>query len=491
MKRIFILAAMLSLLLPAFSALASINAGKTVTIPHHKSTHVKISGKAKRVSLGDPAVLDIVMLKADELFLIGKKLGSTNLSAWDSQGRLIESLNIEVTHDLNNLKEKLYEFLPNEEIKVHSSQDKLILSGLVSSAENMNLAVKVAQTYSSGQAADKSDSDAGEADSGVINLMTIGGAQQVMLEVTVAEVQRSLVRRFDSNFHFFQQSGDFTWGVTSAGAGIAPGIGGILEPVLGGVGTNDFGFLGGLVDSNTLFTFALDVAKENGVAKVLAEPNLTTLSGSKAEFLAGGEFPIPIPSDDGIGIEYKEYGVGLKFTPLVLSDKKINLTLDVNVSEVAASGALAYNPGDSNAAYIVPPLTRRSASSTLELADGQTIGIAGLLNENTRDISSEMPGIADVPVLGNLFKSKQYVSGETELVILVTPRLAKPIDRNKVTLPTDAFVEPTDVEFYLVGGSAYIDNELTQSPTEEQDNNTSQPAGGNTGGSEGSFGHSL
>ncbi|MEZ8991086.1 type II and III secretion system protein family protein [Vibrio breoganii] len=487
MKRILAFITGIVLLVPLTMA-STTQSGNTITIPHHKSTHVKISGKAKRVSLGDPEVLDIVMLKADELFLIGKKLGSTNLSAWDAQGRLIESLNIEVTHDLNNLKEKLYEFLPDEKIKVHSAQDKLILSGLVSSQENMNVAIKVAQTYSAGQAVNASAGDAGQAEAGVINLMTIGGAQQVMLEVTVAEVQRSLVRRFDSNFHFFQKSGDFTWGITGAGGGVGESGGSIL-PILGDIGTNDFGILGGFVDSNTLFTFALDIAKENGVAKVLAEPNLTTLSGSQAKFLAGGEFPIPVPSDDGIGIEYKEYGVALDFIPIVLSDQKINLELAVSVSEVAATGALSYNPGDSNAAYIVPPVTKRSASSTLELADGQTIGIAGLLNENSRDIANEMPGIGDVPVLGNLFKSKQYVSGETELVILVTPRLATPIDRNKVTLPTDGFVEPTDLEFYLIGKSSYYDPELVV-PEEQNSTQNVQPSNAQ-GGSEGQFGHSL
>ncbi|GEA51104.1 pilus assembly protein CpaC [Vibrio inusitatus NBRC 102082] len=487
MKRIFTFITLLVFLLPV-SVASTTQTGNTITIPHHKSTHVKISGKAKKVSLGDPEVLDIVMLKADELFLIGKKLGSTNLSAWDAQGRLIESLNIEVTHDLNNLKSKLYEFLPEEKIQVHSAQDKLILSGLVSSQEKMNIAVKVAQTFSGGQAVNASDGDAGQAESGVINLMTIGGAQQVMLEVTVAEVQRSLVRRFDSNFRFFQQSGDFTWGLTNGGGGLGEAGGSIL-PIVDAVSSSNFGLLGGLVDSNTLFTFALDIAKETGVAKVLAEPNLTTLSGSEAKFLAGGEFPIPIPSDDGIGIEYKEYGVSVHFTPIVLSDQKINLELAVDVSEVSTSGALTYDPGDVNAAYIVPPLTKRSASSTLELADGQTIGIAGLLNENSRDAASEMPGVGDIPVLGNLFKSKQYISGETELVILVTPRLAKPVDRDKIALPTDAFVEPTDMEFYLIGKSAYLDNERVK-PKQQQ---TTEPvqASTATGGSEGKFGHSL
>ncbi len=188
--------------------------GKTVTVPQHKSTQVVLQGAASKVSLGDPDVLDIVMLKSDELFLIGKKLGSTNLMAWDRRGQLIESINIEVTHDVNSLKAKLYQFLPDETIAVHSSQNRLILSGQVSSQEKMNVALRLAETYAAGDVADKEMDSRNKAaeKTGVVNLMSIGGAQQVMLEVTVAEVQRSLVRRFDSNFHFFQSNGNFSWG---------------------------------------------------------------------------------------------------------------------------------------------------------------------------------------------------------------------------------------------------------------------------------------
>ncbi|MEF1187323.1 pilus assembly protein N-terminal domain-containing protein, partial [Vibrio sinaloensis] len=227
LKRILVILVSLSF---AWSATAATQSGKIVKVPHHKSTHVTLAGKAKRVSLGDPEVLDIVMLKSDEVFLIGKKLGSTNLMAWDRRGQLIESINIEVTHDLNSLKAKLYEFLPNEEIKVHSAQNRLILSGQISSQSAMNIALRVAETYSAGQEVDKENKSLSEQvqKTGVINLMTIGGAQQVMLEVTVAEVQRSLVRKFDSNFHFFESNGSFSWGGTSAGA--------IIDDVGGGIG---------------------------------------------------------------------------------------------------------------------------------------------------------------------------------------------------------------------------------------------------------------
>ncbi|MGD8116204.1 type II and III secretion system protein family protein [Vibrio sp. TRT 29B02] len=480
------------LLLCSGVTFAASQSGKVVKVPHHKSTHVTLAGKAKRVSLGDPEVLDIVMLKSDELFLIGKKLGSTNLMAWDSRGQLIESINIEVTHDLNSLKAKLYEFLPSEQIEVHSAQNRLILSGQISNQAAMNIALRVAETYAVGQEADETKESLSEqtTQTGVINLMTIGGAQQVLLEVTVAEVQRSLVRKFDANFQFLQQSGNFSWGGTSAG-GLLPtlsGSPGSVTPVFNSPAIDTTGLLGSFIDSNTLFSFALDIAKQNGTAKVLAEPNLTALSGSKAEFLAGGEFPIPVPDKDGITIAYKEYGVGLKFIPTVLSDQKINLNLAIDVSEIANTSSLVLDPNFTNSTYIIPPITRRSASSTLEMADGQTIGIAGLISENVRDIVNEMPGFSDIPILGQMFNSQEYISGETELVILVTPRLAKPVDRRRVTLPTDSFVEPNDFEYYLLGRGAYIAPANAAKPS---DNTEQEYIDHTKGGTEGTFGHSL
>jgi pilus assembly protein CpaC len=480
----------LSFLSFVFSVSAATQSGKVVKVPHHKSTHVTLAGKAKRVSLGDPEVLDIVMLRSSEVFLIGKKLGSTNLMAWDSKGQLIESFNIEVTHDLNSLKAKLYEFLPDEKIEVHSAQNRLILSGLISSQSAMNIALRVAETYAAGEEADEETESLSEqvSQTGVINLMSIGGAQQVMLEVTVAEVQRTLVRKFDANFHFFESNGSFSWGGTSGGAIIDDIGNGAIGPIFNTPSIDETGLLGSFIDSDTLFTFALDIAKQNGTAKVLAEPNLTALSGAKAEFLAGGEFPIPVPDDDGVTIEYKEYGVGLKFVPTVLSDKKINLNLAVDVSEIANTSSLTLSPGSTNGTYVIPPITRRSASSTLELADGQTIGIAGLISENVRDVINEMPGFSDIPVLGQIFNSQEYISGETELVILVTPRLAKPIDRSRITLPTDAFVEPNDFEYYLLGRGSYIAPASSQKADSQK---LDSYVDHSKGGTEGTFGHSL
>ncbi|MEX0333761.1 type II and III secretion system protein family protein [Vibrio tubiashii] len=492
MRKIIILISVF--LLSTLNVHSATQSGKVVKVPHHKSTHVTLAGKAKRVSLGDPEVLDIVMLKSNEVFLIGKKLGSTNLMAWDSRGQLIESINIEVTHDLNSLKAKLYEFLPNEQIEVHSAQNRLILSGQISNQSAMNVALRVAETYAVGEQADEDADNESLSEqvekTGVINLLTIGGAQQVLLEVTVAEVQRSLVRKFDANFQFLQQSGNFSWGGTSAGGALPtlPGSPGSVTPVFNAPTIDTTGLLGSFIDSNTLFSFALDIAKQNGTAKVLAEPNLTALSGAKAEFLAGGEFPIPVPDKDGITIAYKEYGVGLKFIPTVLSDQKINLNLAIDVSEIANTSSLILDPNFTNSTYIIPPITRRSASSTLEMADGQTIGIAGLISENVRDIVNEMPGFSDIPILGQMFNSQEYISGETELVILVTPRLAKPIDRRRVTLPTDSFVEPNDFEYYLLGRGAYL--APANSPN-KSDIAEPEYVDHSKGGTEGTFGHSL
>ncbi|MFN1550507.1 type II and III secretion system protein family protein [Vibrio natriegens] len=488
MKITILLLSHLIMILASVNVYAAAQSGRVVAVPHHQSTQLMISGSAKKVTLGDPSILDILVLRSNELYLIGKKLGTTNVSVWDRSGRIIESFNVEVTHDLNTLKSKLHQFLPDENIEVHSTQDKIVLRGLVSSQQNMDVAIKVAETFAAGKPADESEDE--ENKSSVINLLSIGGAQQVTLEVTVAEVQRSLVRTFDSNFHFFQKSGDITWGATTIGSAIDD-IGPILS---GNAGVNEFGFLGSFLDSNTLFTFALDIAKQNGVAKVLAEPSLTALSGTKAEFVAGGEFPIPVPNDDGITIDYKEYGVTLDFIPYILSDKKINLKLNVSVSELATSGAVTYSVGDTNAAYYIPPLTTRSAGSTLELADGQTMGIAGLLSENARNTENGLPGVSDLPILGRLFKSEQFTSGETELVILVTPRLAKPIDRRKITLPTDGFISPNDVEFYLLGKGASLDFDKYQ--LDSGDNTLKQTQSdyqfiSGEGGTDGQFGHSL
>jgi pilus assembly protein CpaC len=198
----------------------------------------------------------------------------------------------------------------------------------------------------------------------------------------------------------------------------------------------------------------IDAAKNKGLAKVLAEPNLTTLSGQEAKFISGGEFPIPVPQSNGnVTVKFKEYGVGLIFVPVVLDSGLVSLKVNVSVSELAHDNALrvGFAEGLSSTNYFIPALTKRAANATVEVPSGQTIAIAGLINENLRESVHKFPGLGDLPILGNLFRSQEFIKGQTELVIFVTPRLAKAFDAELAKLPTDDFVEPNDTEFYLLG----------------------------------------
>ncbi|MDQ3563891.1 MAG: type II and III secretion system protein family protein, partial [Pseudomonadota bacterium] len=202
-----------------------------------------------------------------------------------------------------------------------------------------------------------------------------------------------------------------------------------------------------------LFETAISASRQKGLGRVLAEPTLTTITGQEAEFLSGGEFPIPVPgsAEQGTTIEFKEFGVGVKFLPVVLDSGRISLKINVAVSELATANPVLLQGVDTSNVFVIPSLSKRSATSAIELADGQTMGIAGLINDTTREFVDKFPGLGDVPVIGALFRSQEFRQGQTELVIFVTPHLARPISPQQVQLPTDSFVPPDDVEFYLMG----------------------------------------
>jgi pilus assembly protein CpaC len=210
------------------------------------------------------------------------------------------------------------------------------------------------------------------------------------------------------------------------------------------------------ISGQFMFNLTIDAANEQQLAKILAQPTLTTLSGQTATFISGGEFPIPVPQSLGSGsgtitIVFKEYGVGLKFVPIVLDSGRINLNMHVSVSELSTDAAVIAQSGSTNTELSIPSLTKREASSTLELADGQTMSIAGLISEKLREDINKFPGLGDIPGLGALFRSSKFLKDTTELVIFVTPRLAKPVLAQNVQLPTDSFVEPDNVDFYILG----------------------------------------
>ncbi|WP_339460489.1 type II and III secretion system protein family protein [Pseudomonas sp. EA_105y_Pfl2_R69] len=457
---------------PAVSAMPAANV-TNIQVPIYKSRVLTTRAPVKKVSVGNPEIADILVTSPTQLYLLGRALGSTNVLLWDSRNRLIDSLDLEVVHDLGGLKSKLHELLPNERIEVYSAQGALVLRGQVSSAAAMDSAVKLAKTYTAqtasivqgeGEAAVAAPTQSLD----VINLLTVGGSQQVMLEVKVAEMKRDLVKRLGIRFLAIGSGGNWEFGGFNNSGSLANNL-----------LSSSTGFLAQFASESFLFSAILEASKDNGSAKVLAEPTLTTLTGQQAEFISGGEFPIPVADDDGITIEFKEFGVGVKFLPTVLDSGRINLNLNVSVSELVAANSLVVETESTlgSSSLLVPALTKRSAQSTVELGNGQTIAIAGLISESTRDSVSRFPGLGDIAVIGHLFRSQEFISGETELVILVTPHLAKPIDARTVRLPTENFVEPSDLDFYLLGRT--------------KGREVGRPVPVSLGVSEGSFGHDL
>jgi pilus assembly protein CpaC len=435
---------------PAVSALPAVNDG-SIQVPLYKSRVLSTRVPVKRISVGNPNIADILITSPTQLYLLGRSLGSTNVLLWDGSNKLIDSVDLEVVHDLGGLKSKLYQLLPNEKIEVFSAQGALVLRGQVSSAAAMDSAMSIAKSYAAQSVSvaqgEGQDAKAGPSQSlEVVNLMSVGGGQQVMLEVKVAEMQRNLVKRLGVNFLAIGQAGNWDIGSFNGGSSLLDN----------GLIRDSKGFLAQFASGSFLFDVVLDAAKDNGSAKVLAEPTLVTLTGQQAEFISGGEFPVPITEEDGITIQYKEFGVGVRFLPVVLDADRINLNLNVEVSEISNANALVLDTGletplGDGVGQVIPSLTKRSAQSTVELANGQTIAIAGLINESTRDLVSRFPGLGDIAVIGHLFRSQEFIRGETELVILVTPHIAKPVDAKLVRLPTERFVEPSDLDFYLLG----------------------------------------
>jgi pilus assembly protein CpaC len=454
-------------------------------VPLYKSRVLSLPTSIKRISVGSPDIADLLLLRSTELYVLGKDLGTTNVLLWDADDILVAVVSVEVTHDLEGLKKKLHDLMPNEAIEVRAAQRSIVLSGTVSSPANVSAAVAIAKGYlaEAGTAKETEvfDQSQGGESGEVINLLQVGGAQQVMLEVKVAEISRRELRKFDMRFNTILNSSRWTTGAVNGGASfpdvrfnpdldangqVIPGTGG-RRPVFDGdapwgpavdefapndLFIEDKGLFASLLTNDFLLNLTLEAAKENGLAKILAEPNLTTLSGQEAKFLSGGEFPIPVPQgDETVTIEFKEFGVGVGFLPVVLGDGRINMVLNVSVSELTNASNVQVSSTGSSTSFLVPSLSKRSTNTTVELKDGQTIGIAGLLNENMREVINKFPGLGDIPILGHLFRSQEYVKGETELVILVTPHLAKPIAPDKIKLPTDSFVEPSDADFYFWG----------------------------------------
>jgi pilus assembly protein CpaC len=428
---------------------------KRIELVSGKSVVLRTETAVKRISIANPEIADFNLLSPTEIYLTGKAAGTTNLTMWQD-GKLTAVYDLVVSYDVSKLKQQMQEVLPAErDLRISAANDALTLSGKVTNAAALNQAVAMAKAYAP--------------EGKVANLVEVGGVHQVMLEVRVAEMSKSITKRLGINLAY-------TYG-NDFGVSLLGGLAEVVKPQDAVIFSNPLGFLYS-PSVNALFRFDkngrtwtgfVDALQEDGLIKVLAEPNLVTLSGQTATFLAGGEFPIPVPQGDGdITIDYKQFGVGLNFTPVVLSKDKISIKVTPEVSDLDFSVAVRFG------GYVVPGLRVRRTSTTVELGDGQSFAIAGLLRENVRTVISKFPLLGDIPIIGALFQSKAFQKEETELVIIVTPHLVKPLDMAKQTLPTDFYVEPNDAEFYLLGWM-----EGSGSPKTKK------------GAMEGDFGHSM
>jgi len=395
-----------------------------------KSIIVRSPEKVKRVSLVAPEIADAMVLTPWQIYLTGKAPGVTNITLWEETDKVSAILDLEVSPDIVRLKEMLTKLFPEEKsIKIEATHDNITLSGSVSSTVILSQVLALAEPFFPKK---------------VINLMEVSGVHQVMIEVRVAEMSRGLLRRLGFNLNWSNNNGK-NFGVSllnnltsGTAGGLTTGISDKINAIIG------------FLSHGASWTFFVDALKEQGLLKVLAEPTLITLSGKQAHFLAGGEFPVPVPQTSGAGgqtitIEYKSFGVGLNFTPTVLSSKKINMQISPEVSELDFSNAVTIG------GFTIPALTTRRVSTVVELADGQSFAIAGIIKDDTRQVVSKFPLLGDIPVLGALFRSNSFQKSETELIVIVTPHLVKPVDMAKQTLPTDQYVEPNDLEFYLFG----------------------------------------
>jgi len=388
-----------------------INAGE-LHIPVGKSQILRSPKPLKQLIVGDPEIADIKLLGAREILILGKSPGTTNLALRDNKKRIVALIDVVVGYDLLAIKRKLHEMLPNEHrIEVRSANDTVILSGEASSAGAMTTALSIARSYV-------------PLDDKLANHLQVGGGQQVMLEVTIAEVFRSSIN--DMGVQTRIEGGEFTFS-TFGGAGAL-------------ASTTVFG-TAGLLTSAILNTFnaTLSALESRNLARILAEPKLVALSGHEASFLSGGEFPVQVLGDNNtVGIEFKPFGIGVKFTPTVLHSAKISLQLNTEVSNTRE-----FLEGTG--------ITARRASTTVELGDGESFMIAGLLSDDMDNLINKFPGLGDVPVLGPLFRSTEFQRNETELVIAITPRLVKPISPGALALPTDNMIPPSDIDQYYHG----------------------------------------
>lgn len=403
-----------------------------LSVPMNRAVVVESEVPFAELSIANPGIADISTLSDRTIYVLGKAPGRTSLTLLGADGRLITNVEVRVAPDISEFKERLGQILPGEDIEVRTANDGIVLSGTVSSIARLDRALDLANRY----APDR-----------VSNLMTVGGVQQVMLKVRFAEMNRSVSKALSSELGFNTNLGSATGGAVGA-TGSATNNGLNLGTVpFGQISEGSEGALGVRFDVGGVeFQYLIQALESKGVVRTLAEPNLVALSGQEAKFLAGGEYPIPVAQEEGvISVEFKPFGVELNFIPRVVDGDVINLTLEAAVSSIDPSNGIVAG------GLSLDAFRRREAKTTVEMRDGESFAIAGLLQDDFRDLNGQVPWLGDVPVLGGLFRSAEYERAQSELVIIVTPHLVTPTRGEALALPTDRVAIPTERELFLFG----------------------------------------
>ena len=406
-------------------------ASTDLSVPMSRAVVVESDVPFAELSIANPGIADISSLSDRTIYVLGKEPGRTTLTLLGADGRLIANVEVHVSPDVAEFKERLTQILPGENIEVRTANDGIVLSGTVSSIARLDRALELASRY----APDR-----------VSNLMSVGGTQQVMLQVRFAEMQRSVSKSLSSSLAFngtgFNNTATINGGTGNGGLTSVPAL---LSPEQTSNGAVTFGFdAGGLTVG-----LMLEALESRGAVRTLAEPNLTALSGQSASFLAGGEYPVPVAQDNNtITVEFKPFGIELNFIPTVVDDDIINLELQAAVSSVDPTNAFVAGGISINA------FQRRETKTTVEMRDGESFAIAGLLQDDFRDLNGQVPWIGDIPILGALFRSAEYERRQTELVIIVTPHLVSPTRGAALALPTDRVRPPSEADLFLMGKTA-------------------------------------
>lgn len=397
-----------------------------------KGRLLRLSTPVSAVFVADPEVADVQAQSPTLLYVYGRRAGTTTLYAVDDDQQVVLRRDVQVRHNVSRLRQVLAEAIPDHPLTLQSVEGGLILSGRLPSAVAAQEAREIAGRF------------LGEGET-LINRLQVAAPTQVSLHVRVAEVSREAIKLFGINWDTLFSPGDFIFGLATGRNFFEPTSGSVnrLLDTSGTAGAIFGRYRNPDVDVNAL----IDALEREGLVTVLAQPNLTALSGETASFLAGGEFPVPVGTDDnnGIQIEFKQFGISLAFTPTVLSPDRISLKVRPEVSDISEKGAIRLRD------LVIPALSTRRAETTVEIGSGQSFAIGGLISNATRSSLEKFPGLGDLPVLGTLFRSTNFQRSESELVIIVTPYLVRPVASAALKTPLDELRPASDLERILAG----------------------------------------